>query len=91
MRGPGVVAAQTGSTPMRQQAAFEPLLNAVQAARLLGGMHVKTLQRMARNHQVPSHRIGRGWFFRASELDQWLGLESQGQLARSFTRRLSND
>ena len=51
---------------------FEPLLSDVDAALLLGGMHVKTLQRMARNGQVPAHRFGKPWFFRASELDAWL-------------------
>ena len=51
---------------------FEPLLNDVDAARLLGGIGVKKLQQMARNGQVPAHRIGKPWFFRASELDVWL-------------------
>jgi excisionase family DNA binding protein len=51
---------------------FEPLLNDVNAAGLLGGMHVKTLQRMARNAQIPTHKIGRYWYFRASELNEWL-------------------
>jgi excisionase family DNA binding protein len=59
--------------------AFEPLLSASQAAQLLGGMHTKTIQRMARAGEVPGHRIGRAWFFRASELNQWLGLRSSGQ------------
>jgi excisionase family DNA binding protein len=56
---------------------FEPLLCAEQAADLLGGIHTKTLQRMARSGSVPSHRIGRGWFFRASELNEWLVIKSQ--------------
>ena len=51
---------------------FEPLLSDVQAAQLLGGMHVKTLQRMARTQEIPAHKIGRFWYFRASELDKWL-------------------
>ena len=52
--------------------AFEPLLNDEQTAHLLGGMHVKTLQRMARSGQIPTHKIGRFWYFRASALDKWL-------------------
>jgi excisionase family DNA binding protein len=52
--------------------AFEPLLNDEQTAQLLGGMHPKTLQRMARSGQIPAHKIGRFWYFRASELDKWL-------------------
>ena len=50
---------------------FEPLLDDQQAAALLG-IHPKTLQRLARNGRVPSHRIGRFWRYRASELDAWL-------------------
>jgi excisionase family DNA binding protein len=50
---------------------FEPLLSAAQAADLLGGMHVKTLMQMARKRRVPAHKIGRFWYFRASELNDW--------------------
>jgi len=50
---------------------FEPLLEAEEAASMLR-MHIKTLQRMARNGIVPCYRIGKGWYFRASELDSWL-------------------
>jgi excisionase family DNA binding protein len=51
---------------------FEPLLNDEKAAEMLGGMHPKTLQRMARSGQIPAHKIGRFWYFRASELDRWI-------------------
>lgn len=51
---------------------FEPLLADEFAAMLLGGMHPKTLQRMARKGKLPAHKIGRFWYFRASELDAWL-------------------
>jgi len=47
---------------------FEPLLDARQAAKLLGGLHVKTVQRMARRGELPGYQIGKFWFFRASEL-----------------------
>jgi excisionase family DNA binding protein len=50
---------------------FEPLLSDAQAAELLG-VHPKTLQRLARVGQIPAHRIGRFWRYRASELDSWL-------------------
>ena len=53
-----------------QQIAFEPALTSEEAARLLN-IHPKTLQRMARKGQVPAHRIGDLWRFRASELDAW--------------------
>jgi excisionase family DNA binding protein len=51
---------------------FEPLLDDNQAALLLGGLHPKTLQRMARRGQVPAFRVGKYWRYRASELDEWL-------------------
>jgi hypothetical protein len=37
---------------------FEPLLNDAQAARMLGNMHPRTLQRLARSHVVPGIKIG---------------------------------
>jgi len=52
--------------------AFEPLLGSLQAARLLGNIHVKTLQRYARLGKLPGYQIGGHWYFRASELDSWL-------------------
>jgi len=51
---------------------FEPLLDSEEAAKLLGNIHVKTLQRYARQGSLPGYRIGGHWFFRASELDSWL-------------------
>jgi len=51
---------------------FEPLIGSCEAARLLGNIHVKTLQRYARNRNIPGYQIGGHWYFRASELDSWL-------------------
>jgi len=51
---------------------FEPLIGSCEAAKLLGNIHVKTLQRYARHRQVPGYQIGGHWYFRASELDSWL-------------------
>ena len=56
---------------------FEPLLNDRQAAALLGGIHPKTLQRLARGCQIPAYRLGRFWRYRASELDIWLRSRAQ--------------
>jgi len=53
-------------------AEFEPLLDTKEAAKLLGNIHVKTLQRYARQGEVPGYRVGGHWYFRASELDAWL-------------------
>jgi excisionase family DNA binding protein len=52
--------------------AFEPLIGSLEAATLLGHIHVKTLQRYARHRRVPGYQIGGHWYFRASELDSWL-------------------
>ena len=52
--------------------AFEPLISSTQAARLLGNLHVKTLQRYARLGRLPGYQIGGHWYFRESELDAWL-------------------
>ena len=60
--------------PEEQPAAahsFEPLIDSVAAAALLR-IHRKTLERMALRGEVPGHKIGRFWRFRASELDAWL-------------------
>jgi excisionase family DNA binding protein len=51
---------------------FEPLLNDEQAASFLGGLHPKTVQRMARRGQIPAFRVAKYWRYRASELDEWL-------------------
>jgi excisionase family DNA binding protein len=57
------------STPTT--ATFEQLLDSDEAASLLG-IHKKTLQRMARNGQIPGVQIGDLWRFRASALNEWL-------------------
>ena len=70
-RGSFVVA----SAPMPVQKlaqGFEPLIASPEAAKLLGNIHVKTLQRYARRGTVPGYQIGGHWYFRASELDSWL-------------------
>lgn len=51
---------------------FEPLIGSPAAAKLLGNIHVKTLQRYARHRRIPGYQIGGHWYFRASELDTWL-------------------
>ncbi len=56
----------------RSVEAFEPLIGSTQAARLLGNIHVKTLQRYARLGRLPGYQIGGHWYFRESELDVWL-------------------
>jgi len=60
----------------------EPLLTDAEAAEFLGGLHPKTVQRMARRGGLPAYRIGKFWRYRASELDEWLRLKSTGRIAR---------
>ena len=50
---------------------FEPLLTAEEAAAHLR-IHTKTLQKLARQGQVPCMRPGKYWLFRLSSLDVWL-------------------
>lgn len=50
---------------------FEPLLGSEEAAQLLK-IHPKTLQRMARQRQIPGIQIGKLWRFRRSELNAWI-------------------
>jgi excisionase family DNA binding protein len=59
--------------------AYEPLLNDSEAARFLGGLHPKTVQRMARRGELPHYRVGKYYRYRASELSAWLVLHSSGQ------------
>jgi len=58
--------------PQESNQGFEPLIDSSEAARLLGNIHVKTLQRYARQRSVPGYQIGGHWYFRGSELDMWL-------------------
>jgi excisionase family DNA binding protein len=57
------------------QHTFEPLIGSDEAAKLLGNIHVKTLQRYARHRRIPGDQIGGHWYFRESELDAWLRLQ----------------
>jgi excisionase family DNA binding protein len=50
---------------------FEPLLTSEEAANHLR-VHVKTLQRMAREARIPCVRMGKYWRFRLTSLDHWV-------------------
>jgi excisionase family DNA binding protein len=50
---------------------FEPLFSAEEAAEHLR-IHVKTLQKLAREQRVPCVRMGKYWRFRLSSLDHWV-------------------
>jgi excisionase family DNA binding protein len=51
--------------------AFEPLLDLHEAATVLG-MHWKTLEGKARQHEVPAFKVGKRWRFRLSSPNNWL-------------------
>ncbi len=55
---------------------FEPLLDSRDAAELLH-IHHKTLERKAREGEIPGYKIAGRWYFRASELDGWLRSQLQ--------------
>jgi excisionase family DNA binding protein len=65
----------------------EPLLNDAEAAQFLGGLHPKTVQRMARRGEIPAYRVAKYWRYRASELSDWLVLHSSGQNPPAHTRK----
>ncbi len=62
----------TPSATNESRQAFEPLIGSEAAAKLLGNIHVKTLQRYARRGTLPGYRVAGHWYFRATELDAWL-------------------
>jgi excisionase family DNA binding protein len=74
----------------RARAIPEPLLNDEQAGRFLGGLHPKTVQRMARRGEIPSYRVAKFWRYRASELNDWLVLHSSGQINPPAQNRKEN-
>jgi len=49
----------------------EALLDSQQAAQLLR-IHPRTLQRLARQGELPALQIGRLWRYRASDLTAWV-------------------
>jgi excisionase family DNA binding protein len=65
----------------------ESLLNDGEAAKFLGGLHPKTVQRMARREEIPHYRVGKYYRYRASELNQWLVLHSCCQINPSASTR----
>jgi excisionase family DNA binding protein len=66
------VQASTLKPSLGSKPAFEALIGSPEAAKLLGNIHVKTLQRYARMGSLPGYQIGGHWYFRVSELDAWL-------------------
>jgi excisionase family DNA binding protein len=64
---PGAIESMMAANP----SLFEPLLTADEAAGHLR-IHVKTLQKLARDGRVPSVRMGKYWRFRLSTLDHWV-------------------
>ena len=79
----GVAGANVMSAPAasglssRTWPTFEPVLDSQEAATLLH-IHPKTLQRLARNGEIPGFRIGKLWGFRASALNEWLESKTSG-------------
>ena len=63
----GVYGHEPTVTPDR----FEPLLTAEEAAQHLR-IHVKTVQKLAREQRIPCVRLGKYWRFRLSALDAWV-------------------
>jgi len=53
----------------------EPLLDAAEASGLLH-LHVKQVQKLAREGRLPARRVGRKWLFSRADLEKQLGLEA---------------
>ena len=70
--GQHAIAAATARHTKHANDEFEPLLDSIEAAKLLGNIHIKTLQRYARQGRIPGYQVAGHWYFRASELDRWL-------------------
>jgi len=68
---------------------FEPLLTAEEAAAHLR-IHTKTLQKLARNGQVPCIRMGKYWRFHLSTLDVWLRAQ-ENHCSQPFCVKKSGD
>ena len=78
----------TKSAPRASNSVFEPLLDLHEAATILG-MHWKTLESKARQHEVPAFKVGKRWRFRLSSLNSWLetGLKSNTTDRAAVTRQ----
>jgi excisionase family DNA binding protein len=62
----------------------DPLLFADAAAEHLG-IHVKTLQKLARERKLPCFRLGKYWRIRLSALDHWVTVQ-QNRASQPFSR-----
>ena len=61
---------------------FEPLLSAEEAAEHLR-VHVKTVQKLARENRIPCVRMGKYWRFRLSAIDEWVTAQ-HNQISQPF-------
>jgi excisionase family DNA binding protein len=63
---------------------MDRFLNAVEAARYLGGLNARTLTRWAREGYIPAIPIGEGrrriWRFLEKDLDTWMRARRTGHL-----------
>ena len=66
----------SASLEVSTSTSFEPLLSAEEAAEHLR-IHVKTVQKMARDGAIPRIRMGKYWRFRLSALDQWVSAQQE--------------
>jgi excisionase family DNA binding protein len=74
--------AKTVTSELINSLNFEQPVNSRTAAPLLG-LHYKTLERMARNGDVPAARPGREWLFRVSVLSVWFDKELHANVSDS--------
>jgi excisionase family DNA binding protein len=60
--------------PARETFVPEPLLDSWQAAAMMN-VHPKTMQKLARQGQIPGVHVGKLWRFRASVIEAWISAQ----------------
>jgi excisionase family DNA binding protein len=68
------VAAPERKPPEREIFVPEPLLDSWEAAAMMK-VHPKTLQKLARQGQIPGVHVGKLWRFRASVIEAWISAQ----------------
>jgi excisionase family DNA binding protein len=63
--------------PLRDNFVPEPLLDSWEAAAMMK-VHPKTLQKLARQGQIPGLHVGKLWRFRASVIEAWIDQQMVG-------------
>jgi excisionase family DNA binding protein len=72
-----VGAGENRKRPLRDTFVPESLLDSSEAAAMMK-VHPKTLQKLARQGQIPGVHVGKLWRFRASVIEAWIDQQMVG-------------